>query len=100
MRKRGWRTPEWKLIEAVEPDIYGKAPLELYDLASDPGETRSIAGERPEVVAELKAEMHAWVQRRQRETAHPDPLIEQADALRIWQPRFIAGRGAAPGKGE
>ena len=31
MRKRGWRTPEWKLIEAMEPDFHGKPPVELYE---------------------------------------------------------------------
>jgi arylsulfatase A-like enzyme len=92
MRKRAWRTPEWKLIEALEPDIYGKPPVELYHLGSDPGETHNLANERPEVAAELAGQLRAWVERRLRETGHPDPLVEQADALRIWQPRFIAGR--------
>jgi len=94
MRKRGWRTPAWKFIEALEPDIYGKPPFELYNLAADPGETRSLADEYPETVAELRAQMRAWIERRQRETGHADPLVEQSDALRIWQPRFIAGRTA------
>jgi len=26
MRKRGWRTPQWKLIDALEPDFHGKPP--------------------------------------------------------------------------
>ena len=42
----------------------------------------------------VSAQMHAWIERRRRETGHPDPLVEQSDALRIWQPRFIAGRTA------
>jgi arylsulfatase A-like enzyme len=92
MRKRGWRTPEWKLIEALEPDIYGKPPLELYDLHADPGEQHNLAAERLEVVETLRADRDRHVERRLRETGHPDPLIEQADALRIWQPRFVAGR--------
>lgn len=36
------------------------APLELYDLLADPGETRDLAGERPELVAELLAAHRAW----------------------------------------
>jgi arylsulfatase A-like enzyme len=91
MRKRGWRTGEWKLIEALEPDIYGKPALELYHLATDPGETRNLAAARPEVAAALRAELGDWVARRLRETGLPDPLVTQADALRTWQPRFIAG---------
>ena len=39
MRKHGWRTPEWKLIEALEPDFHFKPPVELYNLAEDPGRT-------------------------------------------------------------
>jgi hypothetical protein len=35
--------------------------------------------------------MDQWVRRRMAATGLPDPLEEQADALRIWQPRFIAG---------
>jgi arylsulfatase A-like enzyme len=92
MRKRGWRTPEWKLIEALEPDIYGKPPVELYHLPGDPGEHQNLADQRPDVVERLRGDRDAHVARRLRETGLPDPLVEQADALRIWQPRFIAGR--------
>jgi arylsulfatase A-like enzyme len=92
MRKVGWRTPEWKLIVALEGDIYQKPPVELYYLPEDPGEQRNLATQRPEVVAALRAQMEAWVARRLEETGLPDPSHAQADALRIWQPRFIAGK--------
>jgi arylsulfatase A-like enzyme len=92
MRKRGWRTPEWKLIEALEPDIYGKPPVELYHLAEDAGEQINLAEERPEVAARLRAGRDHYVGERLAETGLPDPLVEQADALRIWQPRFIEGK--------
>ncbi len=92
MRKRGWRTGEWKLIEALEPDIYGKPPVELYHLPSDPGEQRNLAETRPGEVARLREARDAHVRRRLEETGGPDPVEEQAEALRIWQPRFIAGR--------
>jgi arylsulfatase A-like enzyme len=94
MRKRGWRTPRWKLIRALEEDIYGKPPVELYDLKADPAEKTNIAESQPEVVAALTAEMEEWIERRMRETGLPDPLVAQSDALRIWQPRFIAGKQA------
>lgn len=95
LRKRAWRTPRWKLIQALETDIYGTAELELYDLAADPGERHNLAEDRPEVVAELRAALEEHVRSRLEETGRPDPLVAQADALRIWQPRFIAGRSAA-----
>ncbi len=92
MRKRGWRTDRWKWIEALEPDMYGRPTHELYDLLSDPGERVNLAEREPEIRAELHARMLEHLDRRLRETGLPDPLLEQADALRIWQPRFIAGR--------
>ena len=32
MRKHGWRTPEWKLMVALEPDFHFKPEIELYNL--------------------------------------------------------------------
>jgi arylsulfatase A-like enzyme len=92
MRKRAWRTTRWKLIEAMEPDIYGLPPVELYDLRSDPGETRNLALEAGTVRDTLQRELRAHVDRRLAETGKPDPLVEQTEALRTWQPRFVAGR--------
>jgi arylsulfatase len=42
---------------ASVPPPYGDGVWRLYDLASDPGETRDLASARPETLAELKA---AW----------------------------------------
>jgi arylsulfatase A-like enzyme len=96
MRKRGWRiereAERWKLIEALEPDIYGKPALELYDLAADPHEQKNLALARPDVAAHLQEEMREWVAARRAATGSGEPLDEQKDALRLWQPRFIAGR--------
>jgi arylsulfatase A-like enzyme len=96
MRKRGWRVERpgerWKLIEALEPDIYGKPAVELYDLTADPGEQANLADTRPEVVAKLRAEMETWVAARRAAEGCGEPLEEQKGALRLWQPRFIAGR--------
>jgi arylsulfatase A-like enzyme len=76
MRKRGWRTPEWKLIEALEPDFHGKPPIELYHLADDPGERQNVAEAAPAVVRRLQEGMRAWIDRRVRETGAPDPIEE------------------------
>jgi len=92
MRKRGWRTGEWKLIEALEPDIYNKPSVELFHLPSDPGEQVNLADQRPDVVTQLRAERDRYVADRLAATGAADPLEAQARSLRIHHPRFIAGR--------
>ena len=75
MRKRGWRTAEWKLIQALEPDFHNKPPIELYNLIDDPGENHNLAEDEPEVVEVLKKRMTSWVERRMSETKTPDPIM-------------------------
>lgn len=74
MRKRGWRTREWKLIEALEPDFHGGPLVELYDRIADPNEQHNLADARPDVVRELTARMRGHARRRAAETGKPDPI--------------------------
>jgi len=82
MKKRAIRTHAWKLIVALEPDIHGFPPVELYDLRTDPGEKANLADELPEVAAELRARLDDHLRRRLAETGHTDPLPEQPIPLR------------------
>jgi arylsulfatase A-like enzyme len=75
MRKRGWRTAEWKLIEALEPDFHDKPPIELYNLLEDPEENRNLAKKEPEIVETLRKRMAGWVEKRMNETGKPDPIL-------------------------
>ncbi len=79
MRKHGWRTPEWKLIVALEPDFHFKPEVELYNLIDDPQENVNLADELPEVVAFLKARMDAHIAKREQETGFPNPIYRQGD---------------------
>jgi arylsulfatase A-like enzyme len=79
MRKHGWRTPEWKLIVALEPDFHFKPEVELYNLVQDPEENTNVAADQPEVVALLKARMEAWIAKREAETGLPNPIHHQGD---------------------
>jgi arylsulfatase A-like enzyme len=74
MRKHGWRTPEWKLIHALEPDFHFKPEIELYNLLTDPEENTNLAESEPEVVAFLEARMQAHIARREAETGRPNPM--------------------------
>jgi arylsulfatase A-like enzyme len=76
MRKRAVRTTEWKLILALEPDIHGRPPVELYHLGDDPGGQHNLADVRPEVVEGLSGELFAWIARREAETGNLDPIAE------------------------
>ena len=77
MRKHGWRTPEWKLIRALEPDLHFKPMVELYNLVADPDENQNVAEAEPAMVDLLTARMEAWIQKRERETGLPNPILNQ-----------------------
>jgi len=67
------RRGPWKLIVPREPGL----AVELYDLASDPGEQRDVAASRPDIVAALRATGERELEERRKARA-----------------RFVAGDGA------
>lgn len=75
MRKHGWRTPEWKLIHALEPDFHFKPKVELYNMVIDPGENNNVADKEPGVVRMLEARMQAHIARREKETGRKNPIF-------------------------
>ncbi|MFZ4451410.1 sulfatase family protein [Salibacterium aidingense] len=79
MRKHGWRTPEWKLIQALEPDFHFKPMTELYNLVKDPQENHNLVDEEPEVTALLKQRMEDHIKKRERETARENPMYTNTD---------------------
>jgi arylsulfatase A-like enzyme len=89
MRKHGWRTPEWKLIHALEPDFHAKPEIELYNLIKDPQELNNVADQEPEIVALLEARMQAHIAKREQETGRTNPMYTNLD----WH-----GKGCGPFK--
>ena len=77
MRKHGWRTPQWKLIRALEPDFHFKPEVELFDLINDPEENINVAEQNPDIVATLTARMNAFIEKREKETGATNPMFRQ-----------------------
>ncbi|MBT3287170.1 MAG: sulfatase [Victivallales bacterium] len=77
MRKHGWRTPEWKLMVALEPDFHFKPTVELYNLCHDPEELTNVAEDEPELVAMLRSRMEAFIAKREGETGRTNPMYTQ-----------------------
>lgn len=77
MRKHGWRTRDWKLIVALEPDFHFKPEVELYHLGDDPLEEHNLAEEKPDVVADLRSRMEAFIARREADLEITNPMLTQ-----------------------
>ncbi|RAP78348.1 sulfatase [Paenibacillus montanisoli] len=75
MRKHGWRTPEWKLICALEPDFHFKPEIELYNLIRDPEENVNVADQEPEVVALLLKRMNDHIAKREEQVNRVNPIF-------------------------
>jgi arylsulfatase A-like enzyme/Tfp pilus assembly protein PilF len=85
---RGWVKDDWKLITGAAP--------ELYDLASDPGELKNLAGEQPERVRRMTEDLQRGLQRLAPggDRAQPKPVsAEQEERLRSLG--YAAGSGGS-----
>lgn len=80
------RSGDWKLIEFFEGE-----KIELYDLASDPGETRDLAATDPKRATELLGKLRAW------QTATNAPRVEKPNPA--YDPKTIPDRGREGRKG-
>ena len=74
MRKHGWRTPEWKLMIALEPDFHYKPEIELYNLIKDPTEYNNVAEQEPEIVKLLTDRMLAHIAKRSNAVGREAPI--------------------------
>ena len=73
-RKHGWRTPEWKLIVALEPDVHYNEPKELYNLIKDPGETCNVIKQNPEIAKALEKRMLNHIKKREKKVKRTAPI--------------------------
>ena len=58
----GRRFASWegRHVDDVSRERYMRGDVELFDVAADPGETRNVAAEHPEVVDRLRTALDAW----------------------------------------
>jgi arylsulfatase A len=68
------RNGDWKLVERFED-----GGLELYDLRSDPGETRDLAGSEKERAGRLREMLAVWRKDVGAQMPRPNPIAEAAD---------------------
>jgi len=84
----GLRTAEWKLIDAPR--------VELYDVRSDPAETRNLAAERPAVVAELGARLEGLARG---DAVEAPRLLDEGALESLRALGYAGGSGATPEPG-
>ena len=74
MRKHGWRTPQWKLMIALEPDFHFKPRVELYNLIDDPLEEKNLANIEKKTARQLEERMLAYITKREKATRRTNPM--------------------------
>jgi iduronate 2-sulfatase len=76
---RAVRTERYRLVEWKKPGTPADtAELELYDYQADPGETKNLASEQPEVVEELRAMLDRQPEAKPQIVAKKAPRERQA----------------------
>lgn len=83
MTKRALRTREWKLIETLRPDIYGKPAgyIELYNLEKDPEEKVNVTDTDEDLALQLLGKLEKLY--RSITKGEGDPLMEQEISLPV-----------------
>ena len=74
MRKHGWRTPQWKLMIALEPDFHFKTQVELYNLVDDPLEEKNLANVEKKTARQLEDRMLEYIAKREKATGRINPM--------------------------
>jgi arylsulfatase A-like enzyme len=82
MRKHGWRTPQWKLIRALEPDFHFDPEVQLFNLIEDPQELENVADRFPDIVEHLTCRMNAFIAKREKARGITNPMLTQGE----WAP--------------
>ena len=76
-KKWALRDSNYHFILARQDDWYGNPLRELYDLKTDPKQSRNVAADRPEIVRELEGKLEGWIADRAKACGRArDPLLD------------------------
>ena len=70
---RAVRSTNWKLIKHLQPTIYGRDGVELYNLVDDPNEQANVVGLYPEYAESLCTYLDEWFETQL--DGRPDPML-------------------------
>ncbi|MCX7818857.1 MAG: sulfatase-like hydrolase/transferase [Kiritimatiellae bacterium] len=97
-RQAAWIADRWKLVVPKFPD----GPAELYDLETDPAESRDLSAEQPAIAERMKVELLQWLASVEASFAgrdYPQRQLERPDPPRtmwwnspLYQPYLEAWR--------
>jgi arylsulfatase A-like enzyme len=95
---RAVRTSRWKWIEANPDNPRGLAPLELFDVAADPGETENVMEREPGTLAELRrhADGHELAARQGRVGEAKAAAISAEERAALCQLGYLQGPECEP----
>lgn len=65
------RTGEWGMKQFALPELAPDAPGQLYNLKQDPGESRNLYYEHPDIVEKLKQQLQSFVKNGRSAPIHP-----------------------------
>jgi choline-sulfatase len=85
VRTRAHRAPPWKLIHTFGPGI---DRYELYHLDRDPGELEDVSGSYPDILGDMRRDLHAWVVKAEQPSIElPDrPVVIHTGEINVLEP--------------
>lgn len=72
--QRAVRTEQHLMIRTYDDNGYQFRPLELYDMESDPFQTRDLSGSEPEVLKRCEGILEEWMEEQKAKGWGPDPV--------------------------
>jgi arylsulfatase A-like enzyme len=68
------RTARWNFLRTYHPGLYAFEPRALYDMDTDPHQTRNVIHAHPRVASQLEAHLEDWKRELLDERQGPDPF--------------------------